>query len=245
MKRLLLLLLLFPITVLGQEAAPEDPLAGLPGALRPGAKATFTQGATDDRLKGRLSFAVTKGAEAGTVVVAADFATADQGPLTFRSRLKAVLDAKARRIVSFTCEVGGKDPESLRVTARLLPDPDREGKWIHERIRYDSRGEPKVKKTRLTITEGTTLDLLEPFTAGLVSFSEDGTGSLRMLTVETGRLLSKPVGYRALGEGEMEISGETIPCRILMRTSGEREETVYLRTSDLMPVRYGSTRLEQ
>ena len=69
MKRLLLAILLLPMTAFGQEEAPEDPLAGLPAALRPGAKASFSQGPTENRLKGKLNYDATAPGERESGVI--------------------------------------------------------------------------------------------------------------------------------------------------------------------------------
>ncbi len=247
MKRFLLLLLLASTVALAEEE-PEpaaDPVATLPGCLKPGARGVFTQGPVTGRLKGTLLYRVEAGDVAGTVRVLADFATADLGPLTFRYRLKAVLDAKSRRFTSFTYEVGGKDPERFHLLSRLRPDADRPGKWLHERFRYRENGDARVTKSRPKLPAHFVLDILEPFCTGIGTDSEAGSSSLRILTVERGRVLRKPVEYRPLGEGKMEISGEEVPCRILIRVQGDDRTTVYLRTSDLMPLRHGTTRMKE
>jgi hypothetical protein len=244
-RRVALLLLLLPALAFAEEEPAPDPVAGLPGCLKPGATGVFTQGPVEGRLRGTLTYKVEAGEAAGTVRVLSDFATADLGPLTFRYRLRAVLDAKARRFTSFTYELGGSDPKKFHLLSRLGPDPDREGRWLHERFRYREGGEATVTKNRPKLPPSFALDLLEPFCAGLEAASEDGTSSLRILTVERGRVLRQPAEYKLLGKGKMEISGVSVPCRILTRVRGDDRDTVYLRTSDLMPLRHGTTRMKE
>ena len=136
-------------------------------------------------------------------------------------------------------------PKRFHLLSRLGPDPDREGRWLHERFRYREDGEARITKSRPKLPASFALDILEPFCTGLATMSEDGSSSLRILTVERGRVLRKSVEYRSLGEGQMEISGEEVPCRILIRVQGDDRTTVYLRRSDLMPLRHGTTRMKE
>ncbi len=245
-----MLLILFLLAALAgaEEEAPPSAIDKLPGCLKPGASGTFTQGPVEGRLKGTLAYRVEAGGAANTVWVCTDFTTADVGPLTFRYRLKALLDAKTRRFTSFTWEVGGSDPEVFHLLARLAPDPDRPGKWRHERFRYREGGEARVTKSRPKLPASFALDLLEPFCAGLATAGEEAASeasALAILTVERGRILRQPVKFKALGVGKMEISGVEVPCRILTRTKGDDRSTIYLRKSDLMPLRYGVTRMKE
>jgi hypothetical protein len=239
-RLLLLLLLLFP-AVAGAEEEEEEAIGKLPGCLRPGAAGTFSQGPGEGRLRGTLEYRVVATDIAGTVRIESAFSTADLGPLTTRYRLSALLDARARRFSSFTYEVGGSDPKVFRLLARLGPDPDRAGGFLHEKFRYDAAGEARVTKSRPKLPAAFTLDLLAPFTVGLAEPAEDGSTSLTVFTVERGRVLREPVVLRPMGAGKMEISGVDVPCRILVRVKGDDRSAIYLRESDFMPLRYGTT----
>jgi len=242
---MLLILFLLPALAGAEEESAPTALSKLPGCLKPGSKGVFTQGPVQGRLKGTLKYRVEAGDDDSTVLVLSEFATADLGQLTFRYRLKALLDAKTRRFTSFTYEVGGSDPEVFYLFAKFAPDPARPGKWLHEKFRYRENGERRVTKSRPKLPAHFTLDLLEPFCGALATVDDAGSLSLNILTVERGRILRKPVKLKVLGEGEMEISGVDVPCRILTRTKGDDRSTIYLRKSDLMPLRYGVTRIKE
>ena len=237
----LLLAFVFAAVAMAEEEQAPSAIEKLPGCLRPGATGTFVQGPVEGRLKGTLEYRVVATEVADAVRIETAFHTADLGPLTFRYRLKATLDAKVRRFTDFSYEVAGSDPKKYLLVARLRPDPDRAGKWLHEKFRYGPDGEARVTKSRPKLPEQFTLDLLEPFTVGLFEQEEEETASVTILTVLRGRLLRQPVIFRSLGAGKMEISGVDVPCRILTRTKGEDRSTIYLRKSDLLPVRYGAT----
>lgn len=245
MRRVLLILLLLPAVSMGEENAAPDLVAKLPACLRPGAKGVFIQDVEEDRLKGTLTYRVEKGAAEQTVLVATEFETADLGPLTFRYRLRAVLDAKTRTFTSFTYEIAGQDPNAFRLRARFGPDPAHPGKTLHERFKYQENGEAKVTKTRPRLPTSWCPDLLEPFCVELGNLLADGAWRMRLFTVERGRVLRGTVEIMPLGEGKMEISGVDVLCRILRRTKGDGSSTVYLRKSNALPVRYGATKLKE
>jgi hypothetical protein len=240
---LLFVLLLAPASGRAQEEA--DPLSTLPRSLRPGVRGVFTQEAVEGRLKGTLAYRVEKGAEKDTVRILTEFATADLGPLTFRYRLNAVLEAKSRKFTSFTYEIAGSDPNAFRLRSRFGPDPQRPGKVLHERFDVRENGETRVKKTRPKLRGVFVPDLLEPFCTALGVLFANGVRNLQIFTVERGRVLKTPVGLLGLGNGKMQISGTEVPCRILRRTKGDRRTTVYLRKSDDLPLRYGATQLKE
>ena len=232
------------LTVLLVLLAAVPTIAGgeLPKALRPGASAVFTRKADGETLGGAVRFRVEEGEE-GTVRLIREYDTGDVGPLTFRDRLTALLDVETRRVRSFVYEgAGGK--ADLLLLSRMGPDPEREGRFLHERFKYDAEGGRKRVRTRLKLDEAFVPDLLEPFLAGLTDIPAGEKRSFRLLTVTRGRLIKKPVDYRALGEGKMELDDDiVVPCRILNRTRSDESQLIYLRAADGMPLSFGPLRI--
>lgn len=237
------LALLLGIAAVLPATAEEDPPPALPGSLVAGASATFRREADGETLGGTVRFRV-EAAEEGTVRLIREYETGDVGPLTFRDRLTAVLEIRTRRVRSFVYEGAGGKGE-LELLTRMGPDPEREGRFLHERFKYDGEGEPTRVRTRLKLDEPFVPDLLEPFLAALLDVPAGEERSVRLLTVARGRLIEKPVTYRALGEGKMELGEDVVvPCRILKRTRLEVKTTVYLRAEDGMPLSFGPLKLK-
>lgn len=232
---LLALLIVLPHVWAEEDDAPEP---ALPGALTPGAAADYRQAQRGDRLSGTVKYRVEPGEDESTIRLHHVYATADLGPLTYRSHLVAVLDVAGRKLLSFTYRGRSGTGEVLRLLARLDPDDSRPGRLVHRRLRYSEKGEPKETR-KVVKAEGLWVpDLLEPFVLGLLDFSK-AQQSVRVMDVLTGRISTVPVKYSAVGEGEMTALGGKVACRIFARIRKDERTMVYCRKSDLLPVRHG------
>jgi hypothetical protein len=232
MRRLPGLLLL--MIALAARAAPEeapDPLAGLPGALRPGAAADFTKERRGESLAATVKWRVLPGETPDTVLAIRESTTGDLGPLTFRDRLAATLAAPDGGVLAFDYETGGAGEEPLRRLARLSAD-EGPGRFVHERFEYPGKGEPRIRRTVIEPRATFVLDLLEPFAGGLAPAGAE------VLEVARGRLSPVTVRYAALGEGEMAVGGAKVPCRIFTRRRGEESAMVYYRIPDMMVLKH-------
>jgi hypothetical protein len=245
MRAAIAILLLFPLLASAEEEKkkPKDPVKELPGCLQPGAKATYVRASGGDRLKGTVTFAVEKGEADGTVRLIREYATDKSGPLAMRDRLMAVLDATTRRVVSFKYEIGKEKDKPLFTASRLKPHPKKKGSLLHERLTYREKGkDPSIRKTRITIEGLWAPDLLEPFLVPLLTVSSDEDRKIGHIKVLTGTVSRKPPAYRALGNGK--LGKNKVPCRILSRLRDGKTTTLYLRSSDALPLKGGAFFLE-
>ncbi len=230
-----LLLALLPALALAGD--PPDPVAALPAALRPGSRADFERAAQGGVLRGRVAFSVTRGKAPGTVRILREYRTGKLGPLTRRDRFTAVLEARTRRIRTFTLEEARGERAALRTVARLRPAPKKPGVFVHERYRYPKSGAPRVTRSRKRLPGRWVPDLLEPFLVPLLGLKSGETAAVRVLRAREGRLGKVPVAYRRLGEGKMDAGGAAVVCLILLRTEGKARARLYLRKEDGMVFR--------
>jgi len=251
---LFLLLLVSPFVARAEEeeekkestTTPVDLVKALPKCLRPGVTAVYARGGGGGRIAGTVTFKTAAGDAAGTVKLILDYDTGDRGVLTLRDRLTAVLDAKTRTIVAFEHSVGGakKDAPYL-VTSRLRmeTDPKKKPGPVHERYTYRKKGEkPTVKRTRPKLPGAWMPEPLEPFLVPLLGVPEKETRKVSLMTVLTGTIGKKKkmlAEYRRLGEGVMRIGGRDVGCLILSRMRDGARSSLYLRSTDSLPVKAG------
>lgn len=232
---LLVLLAAWTAAGAGEEA---DAVAKLPACLRRGAKARYERSAGFGRLKADVTFRVAEGELKGAVVLVLETKTADAGPLTKAERLHAVLDAKAKRIESFTYEVAEGEGAEYRLVSDFGPDPEKEDRLVFRKYDVGSDGERRERTTRVAPPDSLwTPEPLEPFLAALLAPTEEKPASIGILDVETGRFSRSSPSYRALGDGKMKVGADEVACRIWRRERGDTQATVYRRSEDGMPVK--------
>jgi hypothetical protein len=217
---------------------------GLPKGFEPGLRAEFARSGTGERLRGSVVLTVEKGETEGTVRVVREFRTDTTGPLAMRERLVAVVEKKSRRVLSFTYEIG-KAKGDLVLASRCGPDPERDGKLLHERFTYTRKDEPSVTKYRPRPAGAWVPDLLEPYLAGLLSPTTEQPAEVWVMDTLKGRVLKSPARYRLLGEGAKKLGGKDVSCRILLRTRAKEKGKSYLSAEDALPLTDTTYRIER
>ena len=246
---LLVLLLLLPFAAAAEEkekkALPKDPVKALPKCLQPGVTAVYDRAAVGKTLSGTVTYRTEAGTAPWSVKITLEYDTGDRGPLTFRDRVVAHLDAKSKGL-TFEYAVGAKKADPLLTASRLVLDIDIKGReyLVHHRLTYGKKGEePRVKRTRVKPQGVWTPDLLEPFLAPLHDRSQKERFSLILMTTLTGTIGRKPAHYRRIGEGSMRIGEKDVACRILSRVRGDEKSMLYLRKSDSLPLKAAASGL--
>jgi hypothetical protein len=238
---LLLGLLLLPLAAVAEEkpAPPPDPVKALPKCLQPGVKATYDRAASEAKLAGTVTFRTEAHETPGHVRLVLEYDSGDRGLMSYRERLTAVLDAKAKKVL-FTYAVGAKRDEPYVTASRVVRETvkDKPPRLVHERLTYRKKDEePRVRRTRVKVSGAWTPFLLEPFLAPLHAAGKTESFTLKLMTELTGTIGRTTAAYRALGEGSMRIGEKDVGCRIFSRVRGADRGTVYLRKSDSLPVK--------